>query len=148
MQEGRKCIFVILQERQFCAQISFVFHCFWCLLCSVKIKKYFELRPALWLKMCHFTCTFNICKNSISPEMSLTTFLHSHDDMKCNRRYSRHGSRNGFDILSWRFWQLLLATLKKWMNHKLRCGFYFLLSNISKKCVFYFWTFQKCTFYF
>ena len=27
MQEGRKCIFVILREEQFCGQISFVFHC-------------------------------------------------------------------------------------------------------------------------
>ena len=28
MQKGRKCIFVILQEKQLCAQISCVFHCF------------------------------------------------------------------------------------------------------------------------
>ena len=25
--QGRKCIFVILQDKQFCAQISFIFHC-------------------------------------------------------------------------------------------------------------------------
>ena len=35
MQEGRKCIFVILQEKQFCAQISFVFYCFWHLISSI-----------------------------------------------------------------------------------------------------------------
>ena len=28
MQEGFKCIFIILWEKQFCAQVSFVFHCF------------------------------------------------------------------------------------------------------------------------
>ena len=43
--------------------------------------KYFGVRPALWLKMCHFTSNSNICKNPVSPKMLLTTFLQSHDDI-------------------------------------------------------------------
>ena len=62
MQEGRKCIFVILQEKQFCAQIFFVFHCFLTSYFFHKDINSFELRPALWLKMCHFTCSFKIYK--------------------------------------------------------------------------------------
>ena len=81
MQEGRKCIFAILQEKQFCTQISFVFHCF---LTSYFFHKHintlsWDLRygskcvilPVLLISI----------KNSISPKMSLTTFLHSHDDI-------------------------------------------------------------------
>ena len=35
MQDGRKCIFVILWEKQFCAQSFFVFYC-WHLVSSIK----------------------------------------------------------------------------------------------------------------
>ena len=54
-----KCILVLLREKQFRAQISFVFYCF--SISSIKCE-YFDLRPALQLKMCHFTCTFSECK--------------------------------------------------------------------------------------
>ena len=47
MQEGRQCIFVILQEKQFYAQIYFIFHCFLTSYLIHKNKNTFELRPAL-----------------------------------------------------------------------------------------------------
>ena len=51
----------------------------------------FESRPALWLKTCHFTCTCNVCKkNSVSLKMSLTTFLHSHNEIGLKRVFSRN----------------------------------------------------------
>ena len=39
------------------------YHCFLTLYFANKITKwdFFELRPALWLKLCHFACTSNIC---------------------------------------------------------------------------------------
>ena len=79
--EGRKCIFVILWEKQFCAQISFVFHCF---LTSCFVHKnintlssdlYYDSKCAILLALSISTA------NLISPKMSLTTFLHSHDDV-------------------------------------------------------------------
>ena len=81
MQEGRKCIFVNLHKKQLCAQISFVFYCFltsyffhknvntlsWDLLYSLK----YGILPVL----------LSSVKISISTKMSLTTFLHSRDDL-------------------------------------------------------------------
>ena len=56
--QGRKWIFVILQEKQFYTQISCVLHGFW-----RQSYKHFELTPALWLKMCNFFLYSYICKN-------------------------------------------------------------------------------------
>ena len=81
MQEGRKCIFVILWEKQFCAQISFVFHCF---LTTCFVHK--NVNTLSWDlsygSKCVILHVLSISTtNSISPKMSLTTFLHSHDDI-------------------------------------------------------------------
>ena len=104
MQEGRKCKFVILWEKQFCAQIFFVFHCF---LTSCFIHK--NVNTLSW-GLCVFHCfltscfihknvntlSWGLCHDSkrvilhvlsistinlISPKMSLTIFFHLHDDM-------------------------------------------------------------------
>ena len=83
MQEGRKCILVIVEEKHICAQISFVFYCF--------LKSYFfhkNVKPSSWDVHYGSKCVFKpalsiSAKNSISPKMSLTTFLHSHDDICC-----------------------------------------------------------------
>ena len=81
MQEGRKCIFVILWERRFCAQISFVFHCF---LTSCFVHK--NVNTLSWdlyhdskCVILHVGLLSISTTNLISPKMSLTTFLHSND---------------------------------------------------------------------
>ena len=81
MQEGRKCIFVILWEKQFCAQIFFVFHCF---LTSCFVHK--NVNTLSW-DLCYYSKCVILhvlsisTTNLISPTMSLTTFLHSHDEI-------------------------------------------------------------------
>ena len=76
-----KCIFVILWEKPFCAQISFVFHCF--LTSSFVHKNVNTLSWDLYYDskcvILHFLSISTT--NLISPKMSLTTFLHSHDDI-------------------------------------------------------------------
>ena len=79
MQEGRKCIFVVLQKMPFCAQISFVFF----FLTSCFFHKY--ANTLSWDPHCRSKCVILpdlliSVKNSISFKMSLTTFLHWHDD--------------------------------------------------------------------
>ena len=49
MQEGRRCIFVTLQDKQFYVLFSFEFHCFFDVL-FLPEKKYVEIRPALYQK--------------------------------------------------------------------------------------------------
>ena len=60
-----ECNKVVSTFSPFCRKNNFVlrfplyFIVFWHLTSSTTYK-YFELRPALWLKMCYFTCSFNI----------------------------------------------------------------------------------------
>ena len=84
MKEGRKCIFVILWEKQFCAQISFVFHCF---LTSCFVHK--NVNTLSWDLYYDSKCVtlheLSISTTKlISPKMSLTTLLHSYDfEIRC-----------------------------------------------------------------
>ena len=80
MQEASKCIFLFLQEKQFCGQISFVFYCFFT---SYFVHKnvntfswdlFYDSKYAI-LHVLSISTT-----KLISPKMSLTTFLHSHDE--------------------------------------------------------------------
>lgn len=83
MQEGRKGIFDILQEKQFCSQISFVFHCF-----STTYFFHIYANTLSWdrhYSKCVILPKLSICvKDSIPLKMSLTTFLHSHDEIRPN----------------------------------------------------------------
>ena len=81
MQEGRKCIFAILWENQFCALIFFVFHCF---LTSCFVHKIVNILSwdLYYDSKCAILHVLSIYATSlISPKISLTTFLHSHDEM-------------------------------------------------------------------
>jgi hypothetical protein len=65
----------------FCAQISFVFYCFE--MSYFFYKNVSTLNPDLHhnLKCAYLSILLLLNKNSISPKISLTTLLHSHDDL-------------------------------------------------------------------
>ena len=116
MQEGRKCIFLILQEKQFCGLISFVFHCS---LASYFVHKnvntlswdlYYDSKCVI-LHLISISTT-----NLISPKMSLTIFLHSHDELGfrhhvksaiiLQKRNRSADSDVTSSTISWMLWEL------------------------------------------
>ena len=127
MQEGCKCIFIILWEKQFCAQVSFVFRCF--LTSSFVHKNVNTLSKGLYyvskyvlLHVLSISTT-----NMISPKMSLTTFLHSTDDMWPQQTWGQRSSRGQ--------WPLVQVFGKKVQCiHILWCIFKSNITVIAKVC--------------
>ena len=73
MHQSRICILVDLQEIPFCVQIFKFLISF--------IKNDLNSDELNLNLNCIFTCCFQINRNRIFPKMSVTTLLHSHDEI-------------------------------------------------------------------